>query len=142
MRIITHRVVQPGSDPNRKTGINAYCYLHPGQRWLDEPPPDLGAGVLVNQIIEVDPPRGNRVRSFLDIIAPDETSNRQIVGAISDGASLLADGNRELPWSVSHGEIRFRFDAEQGLVAQWQIELGVLIRYALAVRRMSPNPEV
>ncbi len=142
MRIVTHRVVQPGTSPYRSTGINAYCYVHPGRVWLDEPPQDLGPGQLVNRIIEVDPPRGNRVRSFLDIIAPDSTSNRQIVSAIGDGASLLADTDHELPWNISHGEIRFSFNAEQALAEQWQIELKMLLGYALAVRRLSPDTEI
>ncbi len=142
MRLVTQRVVQTGTSPYPRTGINSYCYLHPGRGWLDKPPGDLGPGKLANSIIEVDPPRGNRVRSFLDIVAPDSASSRQIVSAIRDGASLLADTGSELPWNVSHAEIRFSFNAEEALAVKWQIELKTLVSYALAVRRGVPDANV
>jgi hypothetical protein len=141
MRLITQRVVQPGSSPYRRTGINAFCYLHVGQNWLDEPPNDLGLGELVNQIIEVDPPVGNRVRSYLDIIAPDSTHSRHIVAAIQAGTDLLADSHHELPWNVSHGEIRFSFNVEAALAVHWQVELRILLGYALSVRQVRPDAE-
>lgn len=134
MKLVAQRVVQPGEGPSRRSGVNAYCSLHGDIYWLDAPPDDLGRGALVNQILEVSPPVGNRVRSYLEVTAPDSTSSKQIAFAVADGAALLASGERPLPWRLSHGEVSFAFDLEEALAADWQLELSLLLRYALAVR--------
>lgn len=140
MKLVAQRVVQPGTAPNRQSGINAYCYLHGDRLWLDTPPADLERGQLVNRIVEVDPPAGNRVRSYLEITTPDSTPSRQIAGAIQAGADFLADAGQELPWHFAHGEVSFVFELEAALAAQWQVELRMLLGYALAVRRSGPEP--
>lgn len=57
MKLIAQRVVRPRY---QASGINAYCYQHPGVTWLDEPPVGLGRGKLTGRLIEVDPPAGKR----------------------------------------------------------------------------------
>lgn len=99
MKLVVQRVVRLS---DRATGINAYCYLHPGVTWLDAPPSDLGRGTLVQRLVEVDPPRGNRVRSYLDITTPDATSNQEIVDIVINGAEFLRDIGDELPWHLNH----------------------------------------
>jgi hypothetical protein len=138
VKLVAHRVVQPGTAPNRRTGFNAFYFGHGDRFWLDVPPGDLGPGQLVNQIIEVQPP-GNRVRSYLEIVAPDVTPNMQIAAAVQAGADFLADAGAPQPWRLAHGEVSFIFEAEAALAAQWQVELRLLLGYALAVRREGPQ---
>jgi len=131
MKLVAQRVVSPAT---HATGVNAYYYRHPGRDWLDAPPDDLGRGVFASKILEVEPPVGNRVRSFLEITAPDRTSNLEIQHVILDGASLLSSGRQQLPWALVHGETLFNFNIELSLAAQWDLELRILLGYALEVR--------
>ncbi len=130
MKLVAQRVVRP---TDGASGINAYCYLHPGRLWLDAPPGDLGRGNLSGRLIEVAPPAGNRVRSYLDITTPDTTSNEEIARVVEEGAGLMVDSD-PLPWLLTHGETTFEFNLEQGLAEQWQLELRILLGYALQVR--------
>lgn len=141
MKLVAQRVVQPGTTPHRRAGINAFCYLHGEVFWLDAPPQDLGRGRLAGQIIEVSPPAGNRVRSYLEITAPDSTPDRQIISAVQSGADFLADAGRQPPWKFAHGEISFAFEVEAALSEQWQVELRMLLGYALAVRQTASEAE-
>jgi hypothetical protein len=131
VKLVVQRVVRP---KDGATGINAYCYLHPGRLWLDSPPADLGRGKLVNRLIEVDPPAGNRVRSYLDITSPDATTDAEISRVVGEGVRFMLDYKRPLPWALTHGETSFEFNLEQGLAEQWQLELRILLGYALQVR--------
>lgn len=131
MKLVAQRVMRPS---DQTTGINAYCYLHPGAVWLGAPPPDLGRGTLVERLVEVAPPRGNRIRSYLDITTPDGTSNQEITSAVISGAELLHDLGRALPSQLNHAEITFAFNIELGLADQWPLELRILLGYALQVR--------
>lgn len=130
MKLVAQRVVRPS---DQASGINAYCYLHPGVAWLDAPPADLGRGVLVNRLIEV-PPGGNRIRSHLDITTPDGTSADALTAAVLSGADLLAASGQELPWQLAHGGTAFSFNLEAALVEHWSMELRILLGYALQVR--------
>lgn len=132
LRLVAQRVFRPADGA---TGVNAYCYLHPGQDWLDEAPADLGRGELVGHLIEVDPPMGNRVRSYLEITTPDSTTDRQIAQTVLSGADLLQEFGEPLPWSHLHLETAFEFNLELGMVEQWELELRLLLGYALQVRR-------
>jgi hypothetical protein len=138
MRLVAQRVLSPTKGA---TGINAYCYFHPERDWLDAPPDDLGRGVLRGRIIEVDPPSGNRVRSFLDITTPDHTTDLHITESVLSGADLLQSGGESLPWTLTHLETLFESNLELGLVQQWDIELRMLLGYALQARRAAQqNP--
>lgn len=137
MKLVAQRVVRlPSASSSGAGGVNAFCWLHGDRFWLDVPPDDLGPGKLAGSIVEV-PIGGNRVRSFLEIVAPDSTPGRQITAAVGGGAELLADAERALPWKLSHGEVTFEFSIEAGMAATWQLELRILLGYALAVRSKS-----
>jgi hypothetical protein len=131
VKLVAQRVVRL---KDGATGINAYCYLHPGRNWLERPPADLGRGQLTNRLIEIDPPAGNRVRSYLDITTPDATSDEEISRLVLEGANLQVDFRKPLPWALNHGEISFEFSLERSLAEQWQLELRILLGYALHVR--------
>ncbi len=70
MYLTAQRVFAPQS---KQTGINAFLYTHAGRRWHVPPGdiPDRDPGRLAQKRIAVKPP-GNRVRSYLDIVAPDD----------------------------------------------------------------------
>src|SRR3954471_18891648 len=97
-------------------GINAFCRLHGPYEWTAPPPEDLAAGELVNQAISV-PPGGNTVRSYLDVIAPDEAPTQEIRNAVVQ--FIDRSRGRPLPWAGAIGRCTFRFGVEQGLHASW-----------------------
>ncbi len=48
---LAQRLVQAGNaGASTLAGINALCFLHPGKFWLDEPPADMGSGILIKSI--------------------------------------------------------------------------------------------
>ena len=117
-------------------GINAFCSLHGPYDWFGPPPagsgiPDVNPGERVNERVEVQP-GGNHVRSYLDIIAPDETPTSEILAA---GPQLIgAFLGQELPWEGTIGRCTFRFNLELDLVDQWAEEFQELLVAALQVR--------
>jgi hypothetical protein len=116
------------------TGINAFCNLHGPYDWFGEPPegvPDLNPGGRVNEQVGV-PPGGNRVQSYLDIVAPDETPTAEIVASVQK--FLVAVRQQELPWVATVGRTTFRFGLDQGLEQQWAEEFRTLLQAALRVR--------
>lgn len=130
MRLTAHRVVRPQTG---ETGLNAFCYLHGPYAWLDQPPREIldSPGVLANSAVEVAPP-GNRVRSYLDVWAPDATPNSEIAHVVRSVGDLLEP--QPLPLRVQSGSVSFHFDADQQLALGWRVELEMLLRQVLAVR--------
>jgi hypothetical protein len=122
--------------PTGAEGINAFCRMHGPRGWTDstsgDPAGDLAAGELVNQAISI-PPGGNEVRSYLDVIAPDETTTQELRSAVV----LFVDRSRgrTLPWAETIGRCTFRFGVEQALHASWPEEFRQLLLSALSVRR-------
>jgi hypothetical protein len=88
-------------------------------------------GHLVNRRIQI-PPGGNAVLSYLDIVAPDDTSSRKIATAIVDASDLLS--NRSLPLEVQSADVSFEFNAGFPFAGAWRRELLMLMRAALATR--------
>jgi hypothetical protein len=132
MKLVAQRVVSV-TQGQKLTGINSRCYSHPGREWLNEPPDDLGEGELVNRHDQVRP-GGNRVRSYLDIVAPDSTPNVTIEHSVRSTARFLAESRVQLPWAMSHADVFVEFNLEASLAAHWQIELETLLAHCLAVR--------
>ncbi len=117
-------------------GINAFCSLHGPYHWFGAPPPgsgipDQNPGERVNSIVTV-PPGGNRVRSYLDIIAPDETPTAEIVAAIPQFVTAVAQ--LPVPWEATVGRCTFRFGLELGMQGNAAAELQDLLAAALQVR--------
>jgi hypothetical protein len=112
-------------------GINAFCRLHGPYEWTI-PPEDLASGELVNRAISV-PPGGNSVRSYLDVLAPDETPTQEIRNAVV--AFIGQSRGTPLPWTRTIGRCTFRFGVELGLYSSWSEEFHRLLLSALAVRR-------
>lgn len=115
-------------------GINAFCYLHGTHIWPGEPPegvPESNPGERANESVAV-PPGGNRVRSYLDIIAPDETPTTEVVAAVRRFLATVRGG--PLPCRETIGRCTFRFGLDLGLEPTWTGEFRALLEAALRVR--------
>jgi hypothetical protein len=129
--LTAHHVVSPAT---QREGVNALLYLHGDQAWEHLWPPDIprrNPGTLRAQSISVSPP-GNRVRSFLDIVAPDDVRWEDVHVGLMEvvGRCQIAP----LPWSgQSRGGTYFEIGMDVGLSARWQKELAILYRAAQAL---------
>jgi len=129
--LTAHHILSPST---HHEGVNAFLYSHKSLTWTATVPPgmpDQNPGELVAQSISIPPP-GNAVRSYLDIVAPDETRWEEIRVALMDFVGQSQP--RPLPWKGQSGRCLFRFGMELTLARQWQRELAVLYRSAQALR--------
>lgn len=120
--------------PAGAEGINAFQYAHGAAVWQGLPPqgmPDQNPGTLIAQTLVVAPP-GNRVRSYLDVVAPDDSSWSEIRLAFITFVSEAQ--RRPFPWIGVSGRAFFRIGMEKGLASPWQRELAELYRAVQAVR--------
>lgn len=114
-------------------GINAFHHRHP-RSWIGPPPagiPETNPGELVKREIDISP-GGNRVRSYLDIIAPEETPWSDIREALLSLAA--ANASTPFPWTQTSGNIRLLASMEPTLAPNWQTELALLYQAILRVR--------
>jgi hypothetical protein len=110
-------------------GINSFRHRH-SSTWAGAPPaeiPDEDPGELVARHAPVKP-GGNRVRSYLDIIAPENAtwptirqSFLEFVGEISAAP---------FPWAMTLGSMRFVVGMDPDLAQRWQNELAALFAAA------------
>lgn len=112
--------------PQGQEGINAFRYAHGGHVWQGLPPegiPDQDPGVLVEQLIRVQPP-GNAVRSYLDVVTPDEVSWPEIRPAF---LAFVSQAQRQpFPWSGVFGRCYFRVGMDLKLASDWRHEIARL----------------
>ena len=128
-------------DPAGHEGTNAFYYCSGFDVWDDfhRPPrtPDQDPGVLQNRIIAL-APGGNRVRSYLDVVADDSAH-----AATLRRAFARADGRvrpAQLPFSHEEPGCWFRFGAEQALAPAWRQEFRRPFEWALYVYQQSFEP--
>lgn len=109
-------------------GINAFYYQHGQYVWYGLPPagiPDQNPGELVRQTIVVPPP-GNLVRSYVDVVAPDETWWPEIRPAFM---TFLGEVQRQaFPWVGVIGRCLFRVGMDAGTAPRWRHEIANLYR--------------
>jgi hypothetical protein len=129
MFLVSQRVVTPGGE-----GINAFLHGHgPRPDWVWELPagiPDEDPGQVADQILQVT--GQGRVRSFLDIAAPDGTSAHQLQWA-HDAIVALGNVGAQFPITVVSGPMFVRYNVELPLRADWHGELHTLLEAALAL---------
>lgn len=124
MYLTAQRVVAPAGDHE---GINVFRYSHGDQVWTGTAPaqlhPDADPGVLVSQIVTVAPP-GNRVRSFLDLVAPEDAGLQEVRAAVE----ALAEGDAPptFPTEWTRGRLYIRFGSDRALAPFWRSELRAL----------------
>ena len=131
MYLTAHRVEDPSTT---RAGINAFHFSHGARSWDGPPPdgiPDDEPGTLVGERIEVTP-GGNRVRSYLDVIAPDVTPCPEVRSALV--AFVTHAAASPLPWCGLAGRCLFRVGLDAALADEWQREIADLYRSVLAVR--------
>lgn len=138
MYISAHRVQAPSQNGNPgPQGINAFYYSHGPYIWQGQPGasflPETNPGVFVDSNIQVPPP-GNRVRSFLDIVAPDGTPLSRLAECVAVPPTAAS-----LPIVWALGNVWCRFGVELGLASEWRRELQRLFaRAALLYREQEP----
>ena len=126
MLLTAQRVVSPRGTQ----GVNVYQYLHGSHVWPhvpDEFLPDVNPGELVNQWLEISP-GSNRIVSFLDVVAPDDTAISDIHQRLASlRHHIQASGNRtEAYWDPYW--VRFGSSVAAGFL---QTELGALAGHIL-----------
>ena len=117
-----------------KTGINSFLHNHgqlapwPAESWRL---PETDPGKLVRQHIEVDP-GGNRVRSYLDVLAPDDATSAELDVALTGlWLELVADESGPVPSTgplpnpvvYQRGRVVLRFGVEDGLMSGRALEM-------------------
>jgi hypothetical protein len=131
MYLTAQRVVQLQT---AREGVNAYHYAHRARGWDAAPPdtlPEADPGVLVAEKLEI-APAGNRVRSYLDVVAPDDAPWPEVRAAFLSFVSEAA--STPLPWHGLAGRCLFRVGIEAGLSDQWAREVAELYQAVCAVR--------
>ena len=122
MLLTAQRVISPRS---RERGVNVYQYLHGPYAWERVPNeflPESTPGELVAQWIQL-PPGGNRVVSFLDVVAPDEIGTVQLQQRLASLKHRLQfSGN---PTTAYWDPLWVRFGCA-ALPVPWAKELGAL----------------
>lgn len=119
-------------------GVNAYFYRHPPiGGWAADPRQMFAAPVELERESEVLTVGGNRIRSFLDIAAPNLAQISEI---------LVAAHQFTIPMLPPHGEywvpstaIAMRFGADAAFMPIWKREVWELIGGMINVAR--PLPE-
>lgn len=113
---------RPVTDPVELLGINAYLYHH-GFTWSGHPPQPLPPLVFVRG--HESAPRGllqvRRVRSYLDVVAPDDASLDEVRRAIAHLHGSIA--SQPAPsWHHLCGRCRVEFGLEAALSKAWHAE--------------------
>jgi hypothetical protein len=130
MYLTAQRVIAPTT---QREGINAFCYRHIGQAWehlsLADVPQD-NPGILQASTISV-APAGNRVRSYLDVVTPDEVRWEEVHAALME--FVAHSQPTPLPWGGQSRTGYFRLGMERTLSPRWQKELAILYRAAQAL---------
>jgi hypothetical protein len=127
MYLTAHHVASPAT---QREGVNAFLYLHTDQAWEHLWLPDVperNPGTLRAQSISLPPP-GNRVRSYLDIVTPDQVRWEDV------HVDLMAVVGRcqsePLPWASQFRSSYIRIGMDRALSSRWQKELAILYRVA------------
>jgi hypothetical protein len=128
MYLVAQRVLRPQTG---EEGINAFHYVHGGGDWVFPPDPEDDPGELINSNVLI-PVGGNRVRSYLDVVAPDAAPWGEVRRGVS--VFVLDHFDGPMPWVGRTGRLRFRLAMEDSLARNWRQELTSLLRAAEDVR--------
>lgn len=112
-------------------GINAYLYLHGSYPRSEPPEPDENPGNLTNMLLTVDAVGGNHVRSYLDIVGPDDVVWPAIKLLLLQFVATM--WLTPFPWRRVVGPCLFRVGMELPLARSWQKEVDLLYRACVTV---------
>ena len=134
MYVTAHLVRSPSGDE----GINGFVHHHGADfSW----PPDAAAladtapGRIVLRRVDL-PPGSNRVRAYLDVLAPDGTPRGQIEQAMAAFRQDLPE--RRNPTVFVHGKVTIRFGVELGLERIREHQLDMLTQVAFSLLDEAP----
>ena len=127
MYVTAHRV----RTQHLEEGLNAYLYLHGSYLWPQPPEPEADPGSLTNMLLTVDAVGGNHVRSFLDIVGPDEMFWPTIKSFFIQFVTTMR--LTPFPWRGIVGPCLFRVGMELPLARSWRKEIELLYRACVAV---------
>ena len=136
MYLATQRVISPQGEE----GINVYFHAHEPNAATPLWPPDRNPGMLRSKVEAVRPP-GNRVRSYLDVVAPEGTPLSALRDALEEAMAAGAPADFREQVLTAHNDCWVRFGLERLLAEDWQRELRTLLDRALEVCRESPDTE-
>jgi hypothetical protein len=77
-------------------GINAYLYLH-NQSWMGSPPAAMPAARLERSHELLARLPGREIRSYLDLIGPDDATDEELDRAVSKVIGAVSEGGAR-PW--------------------------------------------
>lgn len=122
MYVSAQRVMSPMTG---QRGVNIFVYSH-GCVWDGPVPvellPEVNPGALVWRDIQLPPP-GNRILSYLDVVAPDDFPREELCNRLAVLKQALP--NHGNPTILTWDPVWFRFGL--GYVAlPWTTELGAL----------------
>lgn len=136
MYATAHRV----ESPRGLTGINTFLHTHGAAfSWPADPVqlPEHNPGVLWWDNGPEVPPGGNRVRSYLDLLAPDDTPAAEVEAALTSlWLELVADeagppaaqGALPNPVDYRHGAVVLRFGVDLAMLPGRSLEMAELRR--------------
>lgn len=124
-----------------KQGVNAFLYWHGRDILADDPflLLDADPGTLQLRMVELDP-GGNRVRSYLDVVIPDQATRAQVEAALD----VLERAPRPdaVPALIHVGGGAARISMDAGLAPIWQEEVAELVGVARACVLSFPDLRV
>jgi len=120
MYLTAHRPIGP---PNDLLGINTYLYTH-GVVWPGHPPPKTPDPVYARGHEAAPRVEGNlrRLRSYLDIVGPDDAGLDEVRQAIAHLHRVVTSGIHG-PWTHVCGRCSVEFGLEAALAGVWHAEL-------------------
>lgn len=135
MLLTAQRVMAPHSHAN---GVNVYQYLHGPYVWDHVPNeflPETNPGELIAQWTQL-PAGGNRVLSFLDVVAPDEMLDVGLQQRLTSLKHVLSPSGNPTTAHLDPLWVRFGCSA---LPIPWAAELAALAGH-IVLRLTGANP--
>jgi hypothetical protein len=127
-----------------QSGINAYLHEHgPRTDWQWEPPPgvpDRDPGTVVENRTRVTVQGLGRVRSYLDIAAPDGLPVAQLE-RVHDILTATLRAGGQFPLVIVSGPLFIRFEVEGALRHDWRAELRRLLDAGSDVLTAGTSPQ-
>lgn len=110
-----------------ENGINGFLYEHGAVTWESPPEPGNGAvGELVHTFVMV-PPGGNKVVSYVDIVAPDGAPYDDVRSRVLACLVRRANEQLPLPWVGVDGDVRFGLNMIPAYARDWRSEVTKLL---------------
>jgi hypothetical protein len=132
MKLVAQRLVSPDG----REGVNAFGYWHGGLWWTRLPPPNA-LSIAGASLIAVAPTAGHRVRSYIDVLAPDAIEASELHEGIMAFADALATQGGHLPIVGTFGRVSTTFGTETSLIPRWYDELQELANAVVVVGPLS-----